>query len=198
LCKSDPAVILAEGVRDESKEVSVVLAWSGDVLKLTVDGGPEQKVKAPVGPGAVGLLLASHAHAAVTRFAVKGEETHIGQPWLYTEGLLDAAQNLADWEERQDASFRFGVGAVCKSEKARAKWSFEGSGFVLWAPKGPEYRGADLLVDGEPAGSVDFHAEAPVNAAPVFSKTDLTRGPHALVVIPQGAGMPLDSLDVIY
>jgi hypothetical protein len=54
-----------------------------------------------------------------------------------------------DWDQVQDASFCYGVGCRGKIEGGRAKWNFQGEGFTLWSPKGPDLGDIEVCYDGQ-------------------------------------------------
>jgi len=117
--------------------------------------------------------------------------------YLYTDALLGAGQQEADWQQvQQDPRFRFGIGAISKAANPRAKWNVTGSSFTLWAPVGPGFGQARVLVDGAPAGQIDFHADRDGPSRPLFILKDLPPGCHALVLKGAAGAMPVDCLDV--
>ena len=85
-----------------------------------------------------------------------------------------------------------------KTLAVEAKWNFEGTGFVLWAPRGPGFGRAEALLDGLSLGVVDFKADAPQPSAPVLAKTDLPGMRHALKLRPVEGAIPADVLEVAF
>ena len=103
---------------------------------------------------------------------------------------------MVDWEVRSDPAFRYGVGAVSKGERARAKWNWHGSGFRLWAPRGPEYGAVRLRLDGVSVGEVDLYASDAQPSAPVLARKDLPDGYHTLTLESSAGRVVLDTLEV--
>ena len=192
--------VAAQGELEEGPNRTVRIAWSPEeVLSIQINGSERWAGKHPRirGNGALGLLAHAHSHVTVERFEVKGALDPIGEILLYTEALLGAAQNMANWEDRNDRQFRYGIGAVSKNPGVEAKWNFQGSGFKLWAPKGPEFGTASLYLDGESIGQADFHAPKTQPSAILFSKQGLEPGFHALTIRPEAARIPVDALDTL-
>ncbi len=116
---------------------------------------------------------------------------------MYTEGVVGAAQRLDDWPVATSPHVRHGLFAVCKpGPGVEAKVNFEGSRAQLWAPTGPDYGSATLLLDGRSIGTISFGpcAEQPSRVLREFR--DLTPGGHGLTIRPSsGKPIPLDCLE---
>jgi hypothetical protein len=102
---------------------------------------------------------------------------------------------LQDWRYVVDERFRFGVGYESASTCARAKWNYYGAGFRLYAPKGPEYAKARVIVDGHPVEHIDLHA-ASVQPSQVVLEAALPVGYHAVAIVAEDAFIPCDCLEV--
>lgn len=144
--------------------------------------------------GMPGLLMEPGSWARVTRLEVDGELAPAPLTYVYTEALCGAAQRTEDWDARVDSAFRYGVGAVSKAADARAKWNFEGSGFVIWAPRGPGFGSARVLVDGVERGELNFHRDAAAPSAEVFRQARLATGRHTVILESLGQPIPVDCL----
>ncbi len=173
------------------------LSWLGAAgARLEISGEAVWHGALPRGDGLVGVLSETNSHASIEHFRVLGERRPSVVSYLYTDALLGAAQNLADWKEIASREFRFGVGAVSDENSVVAKWNVEGNAIRLWAPKGPSYGTLKLLLDGQPAGEVSCHAEESTASAPLLTLSHLEPGPHPLVVRSSGGPIPLDSIEV--
>ena len=131
------------------------------------------------------------------RFAIAGQPLPGRLSYLYTEGLLGAGENPADWVEQTDSAFRFHIGAVRRGEGGRVKWNFLGSGFTLWSPKGPDYGVVEARLDGELVATLDLKAPELRPSQPLLHKTDLPDTFHALSLEPRDGRLVVDSLDVL-
>jgi hypothetical protein len=171
------------------------LAWRDGRLTVGDADGRVLAVDVPRPAGGFGLLVAPWSHLRVTRLEVEGPWESGRRQWLYTEGLVGAAQNLADWEVRDSGAFRYGVGAVSR-EAGAAKWNVEGSRFRLWAPRGPAFGRATVWIDATPVGEVDFSADGPRESAVVLEGA-LPARPCSVRLIGQGGPMPVDVLEVV-
>lgn len=190
--------VLAQGERAGAVPVSAAITWtSKDEAALILDGGPVWAGALSMGSGGIGLFVGAQSHARIARFVVDGAAAPARISFLYTEGLLCAAQNRAHWEERSDASqFRFGIGAISKEPGLDVKWNVEGHSFTVWAPKGPEFGSAEVFLDGVRIGAIDFSAPEPIASAPVLTREGLDGPYHALRLHVAAGRMPVDSLDV--
>jgi hypothetical protein len=173
---------------------AIRLAFSGDSY-IEIDGVRAYTGPLPNGSGGIGLLADKHSWARVTRFNVTGGSTPVRYFWLHTEGLLCAAQNMANWQEQKDNPlFRFGMGAVSKSPDAAAKFNVDCSRFRIHAPKMPKMGSCEVMLDGKSVGTVDFSANEPVASAPVFDSGPIKAAQHAIMLKARGL-IPLDCLE---
>jgi len=196
---SDAQKTIAQGNRENRETTAVELAWKSPVsAEVVMDGKTVWSGGLPQGPGGLGLLAADHSHARVNRFEVTGALPPLRVFWLYTEALLDAAQNRAHWEEhKDDSAFRFGVGAVSKKPGLQVKWNIEGNGFVVWAPRGPKYGTAEIFVDGVQKGALDYSSETALDSAPIFTLDSLSGVRHAVRIQSTAGCFPVDCLEVM-
>ena len=97
----------------------------------------------------------------------------------------------------QSPAYRFGVGAVRKSNGGRVKWNFHGRGFRLWLPKGPQFGRCELLLNGEKLAELNLRSDKNQPSEVVFSRNDLANAYHALVVRSLAGRLAVDSLDVV-
>jgi hypothetical protein len=149
----------------------------------------------PVPRGAIGLWAGRASRVAARRFTIAGRALPASFPFLYTEALLGAGQNLADWDEVESPLFRFGKGAAHKGRGGRVKWNFRGTGFVLWAPGGPDYGKMEVLLDGKRLHVVNLNARRPKTSEPVLRVSGLPDTFHAVVVKGRSGRLVVDSLD---
>lgn len=190
--------VVAEGTRGPEPSIHLKVTWEADTARLDIDGGPAWSGALQQGPGAFGIFAGTHSHVRVSQFLLTGPSAAPGFFFLYTEGLLDAAQCMDDWENVTDTRFRYGIGAVSKADMARAKWNFEGTGVTLYAPRGPDYGAAQVFLDGAPGPLLEFHADAPAPSQPVFVRTGLDGGRHTLALEARQGRFPLDCVEVEY
>ena len=190
--------MLQQGTYALAGATTLAIAWSGeDEGSITINGQEAWVGSVPNGPGMFGLLLAPGSWAEVTSFEITGgSQSAPPLDYLYTEGLVGAAQNMTDWQAVEDPNFRFGIGAVSASPTVRAKWNFEGSGFALWGPRAPGYGRASVLVDGEAAGVANFHHASTKPSGEVFRLVGLSNGRHTVALEPIEGCIALDSLTV--
>ncbi len=214
--------VFAEGPLPSGDQRAVSIAWestdtsaSMESRKSPLEGGPrgvslpaapefvvlrigeaEWRGKLPHGAGGFAVLAGPWSHAQFDKLAITAETAPAEVDYLYTEALLGAAQNLEHWEEVKDERFRHGIGAVSKQSHVEAKWNFEGDAFVLWAPKGPDYGKARILLDGTELAVIDFRSDTPQPSSAVLERHSLEGRYHALKLIPVEGHVPLDTLRV--
>jgi hypothetical protein len=134
-------------------------------------------------PGRVGLLALPHSGMDVKKFIVTGLPMQGFSPWLYSEGLLNAGNNPDNWTiVNKDSLFRFGTGALAKRDSARAKWSFKGSGFDLWAPGMKEAGTIQVILNGKHLADIDLHSDSPRKSSIIHSVRNLPQKNNALVI----------------
>ena len=185
---------LASG-SERGEKVAVVRRANG-ATTLAFDGKQVWARTMNAGHGAIGLLAGPKSFIAVEHFKITGDAAPGMLSYLHTEAWLGAGENPAKWVEEKDARFRFGIGAVRRDGEGRAKWNFQGTGFTLWSPRGPDYGMVEVRVDGAVVATVDLHAAEVQPSQPVLSKTGLTDNFHAVVLQPKSGRLVLDSLDV--
>lgn len=172
------------------------LTWTAGKCAILLDGQPLWEGAFPAPDGNLGLLVRENTHLAVDRFGVRGEDKPGCVFWGWREGLLGAAEKSEDWTEVADATSRSGSHVVSTRAGLQAKWNIEGDGFALWAPAGPGFGEAAVLVDGKPAGTFNAHAEAYAPSAPRFALQGLVPGRHTVILKTGEAAVPLDVLEV--
>ena len=141
-------------------------------------------------------MVEPHSHLSVETFRVSGQPTPAHLTYLYSEALLGAGENPANWQERPDAIFRYGIGSVSRRENARVKWNVVGRRMALWSPRGPEFGQAEVLFDGLVAGAIDLHLEQPAASKIVWISATLRDGFHAIVLRAKAGRLPVDCLAV--
>lgn len=186
---------LAEGDFPSAPKVEAGLAWTGAVARLSINGAPVWEGAWDTAAGSPALWAPSGGWARVEQFAVSGEQRPASIAYLCTEALLGAAQQEADWRYEHTPEFKYGWGAVSVKNGVEGKWNFEGSACTLWAPRGPQYGKAEILLDGITQGIVDFSAPASQSSSAVFSVKGLRSVFHALHVRVKEGAIPLDALE---
>ncbi|MBI2422372.1 MAG: hypothetical protein HYV27_06045 [Candidatus Hydrogenedentes bacterium] len=190
--------VIAEGALNEqtARQIEVMPTGAGQGT-VRIDGVACYAGALPQGDGTIGLLVEPSSHLFVERFEVDAAKDPARVRYLYTEALLGAAQKMADWEVRKDAGFLYGTGAISTDAACVAKWNFEGTGFSVYAPAGPELGTAEIRIDGAVAGTVDLRRDTAEDSAVRFSKDGLTPGFHAVTVRPAIGRIAVDVLEVV-
>lgn len=187
--------IVAEGALSAAPKTCAVSWTAPDVTEVALDGIPVWTGAFHQQTGAAGLLAGPFSHADVTEFTVAGDFAPAAFRYLFTEGLVGAAQHRDHWEEVRDDNFLYGLGAVSKHENAAAKWNVACSGFTLWSPTGPGYGAAEVWVDSKRLGQVDFASPEPQTSHIAFHGDGLEPGYHAIWLKNTTGRIPLDVLE---
>lgn len=179
-------------------EIAVELKWAGaGTAALSINGEEAWKGNLRAASGAFGLSLQSRSHARVSGFEVEGDLLPSTRRYLWSEGVLGAAQQVKDWEVlNSDARFSYGEGAVSLTASASAKWNVEGNEIVLHAPKGPNFGKATLYIDGDVVGEINYHAASNESSTPLFQSQRLPEGRHAIRLEVVEGRVPVDVLEV--
>jgi hypothetical protein len=146
-------------------------------------------------PGAIGLLVEAHSHLSVERFRIAGQPLESRLTYLFTEALLGAGEKAADWQERREASFRYGLGAVSRRGDARVKWNVVGTCMTLWSPRGPGFGKVEIRLDGQRQAVLDLHDNNSVASRPVWTSSRLPDAGHAVVLQGVSGVFPVDCLE---
>jgi hypothetical protein len=149
-------------------------------------------------PGVVGIMLDPRSNLFVSRFEVKGKQTKGKLFYGYYEALLTAGNQDNDWEIKKDTLFRNGEGAVSKGDNACAKWNFEGTGFEIYLPMGPDFGSAAIFIDGQPAGIIQLKNDKLLKSKMVFQSKKLNKGLHAVFIKTTDGRLPLDCIEVSF
>jgi hypothetical protein len=147
--------------------------------------------------GMCGLFAMKYSGVEMHSFIVNGDNRPGYTDWLYTEGLVNSGSNLKDWDVIDNREmFTYGIGAVSKTDTARAKWSFTGSGFDLYCPKMQALGMAQILVNGENMGEVNLHAATTEKSKVVFSVRGLTMKKNAIIISGKQGKIAIDHIRV--
>jgi len=189
--------LIASGRLTEGARRSLNLRVSGNIVSIAIDGkslwsGPMRSESGPLA-----LLLEPGTNLKVEQFAVRGIPTPAQLTWLASEAVAGAGIREESYSHQTGALWRFGEGVVCNAANERAKWNFRGRGIRLWLPSGPEFGTVTLLLDGQPAGTVNLMAKSVKTSQKVFAIDGLEDGYHALVLKSDAKKLPLDCLDVL-
>lgn len=93
------------------------------------------------------------------------------------------------WTLTADANARSGYdfvnGGTVTSDQAA--YVYAGYGFQLWAPTGPAYGQASILLDGIAVGTVDFYSAASSASSMLLQEQNVSLGIHTVVLQPLNA-----------
>ncbi|HWS00741.1 MAG TPA: hypothetical protein VN249_09015, partial [Prolixibacteraceae bacterium] len=189
---------LGSGSFTKKSTTSLTIGYQGDETLLVLDGSFIWRGKfINRKPGRVGLFAMPHSGMEVKKFITSGEREVGYSTWLFTEGLLNAGNDLRNWNiVKENPLLTYGTGAVSKIDNARAKWSFKGTGFDLFLPKMPETGVVQIILNGKILTEIDLHAATPEKSKIVYSARNLTKGNHALMVKGVNGKISVDCLRV--
>ncbi len=152
----------------------------------------------PVNPGVTGIILDPHCVLNMNCFKVEGKHLPGNLYFGYYEALLNSGNQDKDWEFKNDPMFRLGHGAISKRDSAFAKWNFEGTGFKLWLPKGPQFGTVSISLDGLLVANVNLKTDLAQTSSVVYHLKSIKEGTHALFIETIDGHLPLDCIDVSF
>lgn len=186
---------IAVGRLVDSHERAIDLQMNGKDISVNLDGKTCWDGSFETAKGRIGLWVEPHSIVEVETFTVDGDISETAMHFLYTEGLVCAAQNLKDWQEIESNEFRYGVGAVSKPGAEEVKWNFTGEGFAIWAPTGPTYGKGELLLDGNSLEVIDFNASRTSSSHMLYQKRGLPHERHSVKLKVIEGSVPVDILE---
>jgi hypothetical protein len=189
--------VTAQGALPDATKRKVRITFAAGRTTVTLDGKRIWVGFVDAAPGPMALLLEPGTHLTVDRFAVTGAPRPATQVWLASEAIAGSGIAEGSYDAAQGPMWHAGQGVVCRTLRERAKWSFRGRGFRLWAPRGPEYGTVTVLLDGKRIASVDLRADTETASALVSSRAGLEDGFHALVLQADDRPLPLDCLEAL-
>jgi len=189
---------VARGTLDESNNMVLYIRHINQQVNISINQRSVWQGALKNGNyGKCGLFAMNYSGVEMHSFVVTGDNRPGYTDWLYTEGLLNSGSNMKDWDIIESKElFTYGTGAVSKTDTARAKWSFSGSGIDLFCPKLPALGMAQIIVNGESMGEIDLHAETPERSALIYSNRSLTQKKNAIVLKGKHGKISLDYLRV--
>jgi hypothetical protein len=188
---------IAEGKLPAGTDRTVeIVVENNKNTRILIDGKNCWEGDLPIALGSIGLLAETFTNLKVSRFEIDGPIEPAMQPWLYLEGITGAAEELRDWDIVSSPLYRFGQGAVRKTQGGRVKWNYRGRGFQLWSPQGPGLGRCELLLDGQKLAEIDLHADHETPSHVLYSCEDAEDGYHAVVLRSLEGRMAVDSIDV--
>lgn len=187
---------VAAGARDAEETRHVRIECHGGNTRISLGGDEIWAGETQLAGGAIGLYAGANSHLQVNRFAIAGDARPHRAACLYTEGILGAGSAHETWKAVEDAAFRYGTGALSMGDGATAKWNFEGTAFALWAPTGPAYGTADVLLDGVLLERISLGAAEDTPSMPLLRRDNLPHGLYALTVVAREGVVPLDMVEV--
>jgi len=194
------STLAAGSLSNKSERSELAISWTEAQAAVSFDGTRLWQGELSAGTGALGFFLSPFSSVSVASYTVSGDFFPSPVTLLYTEALLGAAQGFVNWTKVSSQLYRYGEGAVSGVGEPDpfAKWNFDGTGFTLWAPAGPQFGQAEILLDGVPLTTLNFHADGEVVSRPVLTHRAETGGFHALLLKPLKANIiPLDCLQVL-
>ncbi len=186
---------IASGSLPGSHERTIDIAICDGVLVVTLDGEICWNGPCSISTGRVGLWLEPHSSIECETFIIDGDTFGTAISFLYTEGLNCAAQKLDDWEEVTDSTFRYGIGAISKSDGVEIKWNFTGTGFAIWAPTGSTYGKGELLLNGQHIIDLDFNTPESTDSHILYETHDLPDGKYGVKVKVIDGRIPIDAFE---
>lgn len=147
-------------------------------------------------PGILGVSLSPQSFLYADRFVVEGQQKEGSITYGYYEALVNSGNQDHDWEFKNDTTFLIGKGAVSKKDSSFAKWNFDGKGFELYLPKGPDYGNVAIYLDGNLLDQVQLKAAKEQKSSMVYKSKTLKMESHAVYIESLDGLLPVDCIKV--
>jgi hypothetical protein len=161
--------------------INGVTFWKGDLKSKT---------------GVVGIALDPHSYLFTEKFVVDGRKLNGHITYGYHEALLNSGNYFKDWNIKADPMFFYGQGAVSKKDSCFAKWNFDGKGFELLSPKGPQYGTVFIYPDCVLLKKISLKTRQEIKSSVVFKSQPIKKGSHSLYIKSLDGLLPVDRINI--
>jgi len=202
LCQVDAGgdvLVLASGAEPIGREMIcdvIAVEQGGGALSVSVNGQPLWSGPAGAQSGSIGFIAEAGSILYVDHLLVSQGGGSCCKCLLPTEGPMGSGAHPTVWQMESGSSFRYGFGFTANTAGATAKWNYRGRGLCLWSPRGPQLGSIDLYIDGDYAGEINLSCEEGKNSAPVFWRTDMAFGFHAVTLVRRTGVVVCDTLEI--
>lgn len=147
-------------------------------------------------PGVVGIALSPRSYLFTKKFVVDGRKLNGHITYGFHEALLNSGNHFSDWNIKTDTIFFYGQGAVSKKDSCFSKWNFDGKGFELLSPKGPQYGTVFIYLDGVLIKKISLKTRQDIKSSVVFKSQLIKKGSHSLYMKSLDGLLPVDCLNI--
>ena len=147
-------------------------------------------------PGIVGIALNPRSYLFTEKFVVDGRKLNGHITYGFHEALLNSGNYFKDWDFKNDSMFFYGQGAVSKKDSCFAKWNFDGKGFELLSPKGPQYGNVYIYLDGILLKKISLKNRQEIKSSVVFKSQPIKKGSHSLYIKSLDGLLPVDCINI--
>ena len=147
-------------------------------------------------PGVVGIALSPRSYLFTEKFVVDARKLNGHITYGFHEALLNSGNYFKDWYFKKDSVFFYGQGAVSKKDSSFAKWNFDGKGFELLSPRGPQYGTVFIYLDGVLLKKISLKTRQNIKSSVVFKSQPIKKGSHSLYIKSLDGLLPLDCINI--
>ena len=147
-------------------------------------------------PGIVGVALMPHSFLLANSFVVNGEQKQGSVIYGFYQALVNSGNYDNDWTFKKDSLFLCGRGAVSKKDSSFVKWNFDGKGFELYSPKGPDYGSVNIYLDGKFLKNIVLKNLKNLKSSVVYKSDEFPLGSHAVYLESMDGLLPLDCINI--
>jgi len=147
-------------------------------------------------PGVVGIALNPNSFLFTEEFVVNARKLNGHITYGFHEALLNSGNYFSDWNIKTDSLFFYGQGAISKKDSCFAKWNFDGIGFELLLPKGPQYGTVFIYLDGTLVKKISLKNQRGIKSSIVFKSNPIKRGNHSVYIESLDGVLPVDCINI--
>ena len=147
-------------------------------------------------PGVVGIALNPNSFLFTEEFVVNARKLNGHITYGFHEALLNSGNYFSDWNIKTDSLFFYGQGAISKKDSCFAKWNFDGIGFELLLPKGPQYGTVFIYLDGTLVKKISLKNQRGIKSSIVFKSNPIKKGNHSVYIESLDGVLPVDCINI--
>lgn len=148
-------------------------------------------------PGITGILLDPHSYLFASQMIVDGRQIKGSVTYGFYQALVNSGNQVSEWTFKNDSLFLYGNGAESKKASSCAKWNFDGKGFEIFSPKGPDYGAVNIYLDGKLLQNLSLKSPQEVKSSSIFKSKEFKMGSHAVYIESLDGLLPLDCIEIV-
>lgn len=166
-------------LESDSDIKKVSIERNGERIAVSANGGAKLTSSLPPAPEASPVALIAHEFTVITckSFDICGKKYGLRLVYSAKEAILGAGQREKDFEALPDGTYLGSAGTT-------VKWNVYCARFELDAPKIPGLGRAEVIIDGNKEGEIDYSSKNTENPGALYVSPRLPYGPHGIRLKP--------------